>query len=155
MSAMRWRHLAALVALVLIAFGPRAAALEAPLNAADPVLESHLRQLAQELHCVPCGNQTLADSHAALADDLRAQMRAMLRAGASDDEVRGFLTSRYADAVIHRPPLRAASVALWAGLAALLAGALLVLGTARRRRASLPGDRFAPEPEHLAHESIS
>jgi cytochrome c-type biogenesis protein CcmH len=150
----RW-WLAALAALVLSAASPRALGLDAPLTAADPVLEAHLRSLAQELRCLVCQNQTLADSHAALADDLRAQMRAMLRAGASDDEVRSFLTSRYGDVVLYRPPLRATTVALWAGPAALLAAGVLVLGATLRRRTRLPEDCFEPDPEHIAHESIS
>jgi len=82
-------------------------------------------------------------------------MRAMLRAGASDDEVRSFLTSRYGDVVLYRPPLRASTVALWAGPAALLVAGLLVLGATLRGRTHLPDHRFEPDPEHIAHESIS
>jgi len=153
-GVLRRAALAVLAACALALASPRAHGLEAPLTAADPVLEAHLRSLASELRCLVCQNQTLADSHAALADDLRAQMRAMLRAGASDDEVRGFLTSRYGDVVLYRPPLRATTVALWCGPAALLAAGLIALGANLRRRTHLPEDRFEADPE-LAHESLS
>ena len=131
---------------------PPAHGLDAPLGAADPVLEAHVRRIAQELRCRPCDNQTLAESNAAIADNLRAQMRAMLRVGASDDDVRAFLTSRYGDVVLYRPPLRATTVALWWGPAALLAAGLAWLAVTLRRRTGLPDHRFEPDPEHASPE---
>jgi cytochrome c-type biogenesis protein CcmH len=116
---------------------------------ADRGLEAHLRALASELRCLVCQNQTLADSHAALAEDLRAQMRAMLRTGASDDDIRAFLTSRYGDVVLYRPPLRAATAALRWGPALLVFAGLAWLVVTLRHRARLPGERFEPDPEHV------
>ncbi|HUP07380.1 MAG TPA: cytochrome c-type biogenesis protein [Caldimonas sp.] len=147
----RWRGLTALAAWLVAVAAPTALALEAPSRAADPVLEAHLHRLAGELRCLACGAETIADSHAAIADDLRAQMRAMLRAGANDDEVRHFITSRYPDVVLGRPARHARVAALWAALAATV----LVLGATVRRRIRSPRERFEPDPEHLAHESIS
>ena len=149
------RAASALAALLIAASSPPACGREAVSSAADPVLEAHLRNLARELRCLACGNETLADSHAPLADDLRAQMRAMLRAGASDDEVRRFLTARYGDVVTHRPPLRAATIGLWGAAAALLAAALLRLRPMLRRRARPAADHLEPRPEHAAHESFT
>jgi len=151
----RWRALAALAGWLVAVAAPAALALEAPRRAADPVLEAHLHRLAGELRCLACGGETIADSHAAIADDLRAQMRAMLHAGATDDEVRHFITSRYRDVVLDRPAVPPRVAALWAALAAGLAAAMLVLGATVRRRIRRPRERFEPDPEHLAHESLS
>jgi cytochrome c-type biogenesis protein CcmH len=141
-------------ALLLVAATPGAHALDAPLHAADPVLEAHLRDLARDLRCVACDRETVADSHGARADDVRAEMRAMLRAGANDDDVVGFIITRHGDVVLDRPALRAIGVARWAGPAALLLAGLPLLGVTLRRRTRLRVERLHPHPEHLAHESI-
>jgi cytochrome c-type biogenesis protein CcmH len=134
---------------------PPAHGLDAPLGAADPVLEAHVRRIAQELRCRPCDNQTLAESNAAIADNLRAQVRAMLRVGASDDDVRAFLTSRYGDVVLYRAPWRASSLALWWGPATLLAAAGVAVGLTLRRRSRAPKDRFERHPDHASPEPLS
>jgi cytochrome c-type biogenesis protein CcmH len=143
----RWLGSGASALVVALLALPLALA-QAP-RAADPVLEAHLRALASELRCLACQNQTLADSHAPLAEDLRAQMRAMLRAGTSDDDIRAFLTSRYGDVVRYRPPLLATGVALRWGPALLVLAGLGWLALTLRRRAQLPGVRFEPDPKHV------
>ena len=81
----------------------------------DPMLEKRVMALAEELRCLVCQNQTLADSHAALAIDLKNRIRELLREGKSEREVLDFMVQRYGDFVLYRPPLRAATVLLWAG----------------------------------------
>ena len=115
-------------------------------TAADPALEAHMLAITSELRCLVCQNQTIADSHADLAADLREEVRELLRRGRTDDQIRRYMTDRYGDFVLYRPPLKATTLALWGGPALLLVlagGALLV---AISRRARLPDDRFEPDP---------
>jgi cytochrome c-type biogenesis protein CcmH len=81
----------------------------------DPNLEKRVMALAEELRCLVCQNQTLADSHAALAVDLKNRIRELLREGKSEREVLDFMVQRYGDFVLYRPPLRTATALLWAG----------------------------------------
>ncbi len=111
-------------------------AAEAPPAAEDPVLEKRVLALSAELRCLVCQNQTLADSNAPLAVDLRSQVREQLRAGRSERDVIDFLVARYGDFVLYRPPLKASTVALWGGPFVLLAlGVFLLLRRLRRRGA--------------------
>ena len=87
----------------------------------DPGLEKRVMALAEELRCLVCQNQTLADSHAALAIDLKNRIRELLREGKSEGEVLDFMVQRYGDFVLYRPPLRATTALLWAGPFILLA----------------------------------
>jgi len=106
----------------------------------DPALDKRVAGLAHELRCLVCQNQTLADSHAPLAVDLRNQIREQLKAGASERDVIEFMVARYGDFVLYRPPFKASTLALWLGPFLLLAlGAGLLLRRLLRRR--------APEPE--------
>lgn len=114
-------------------------------SGADPVtpeaqaaLETRLNGLAAELRCLVCQNQSLADSNAELAVDLKNQVRDMMRAGKSDDEIKTYLTDRYGDFVLYRPPMRTTTWLLWAGPFVLLGGGGIVLvRVLRRRQASL------------------
>ena len=126
----------ALLLAVLLA-APLAAKEAAPA-AADPVLEKRVMALAEELRCLVCQNQTLADSNAPLAEDLRNQLRERMREGKSDREVVDFLVERYGDFVLYRPPLKATTVLLWFGpLLLLAAGFAVLLRRVRRRRAAV------------------
>ena len=93
----------------------------------DPVTEQRLRKLSQELRCLVCQNETLADSRADLAEDLRREIREQIKAGKSDQEVIAFLTQRYGDFVLYRPPLKPTTYLLWFGPFLLLIGGLFVL----------------------------
>jgi len=115
-------------------------------TAADPALEARMLAITSELRCLVCQNQTIADSHADLAVDLRQQVREQLRAGRSDDEVRRYMTDRYGDFVLYRPPFKGTTLALWLGPAALLAVAVVALLVAISRRGKLADDRFEPDP---------
>lgn len=117
-----------------------AAPAEAASAMPDPALESHLRRLGTELRCLVCQNQSVADSDAALAEDLRMRMRAMLRAGSSDEEIRRFMTARYGDFVLYRPPLQPRTWLLWSGPGLMLIGGLLAWAGSMRRRRTLGDD---------------
>jgi cytochrome c-type biogenesis protein CcmH len=103
--------------------------------AQDAMLEKRVAALADELRCLVCQNQTLADSNAPLAVDLRNQIREQLAKGASEREVREFMVARYGDFVLYRPPLKASTLALWFGPFILLAaGGFLLYRLITRRR---------------------
>lgn len=118
----------------------------AALNADDPALETRLNHLAEDLRCVVCQNESLAESRASLALDLREEIREMMRAGMSDEAVVDSLVARYGDFVLYRPPLKPLTYALWGGpLVFLLLGGGLALATLyRRQNRGAPGD-VSPE----------
>ena len=126
------------IALLLAALvAAPVAAKEAAPAAADPVLEKRVMALAEELRCLVCQNQTLAESNAPLAEDLRNQLRERMREGKSDKEVVDFLVERYGDFVLYRPPLKTTTFLLWFGPFLLLAaGFAVLLRRVRRRRAA-------------------
>ncbi len=114
------RLLLLILALSVVA-GPALAVLpEEQLK--DPVLEARARHLSKELRCVVCQNQTIDDSDAPLAADLRTILRERLVAGDSDDEAKAYLVQRYGDFVLLKPPMRPATLLLWFGPALLLLG---------------------------------
>lgn len=124
-----------------------AAAKEAAPASADPVLEARMLKIAAELRCLVCQNQTIADSHADLAIDLRQQVRELLQKGMSDQQISDYMTARYGDFVLYRPPFKSSTVLLWVGPGLMLVGGLLVLVLVLRRRSRLPDDQFdAEEP---------
>ena len=102
--------------------------------AQDPVLDKRTAALAEELRCLVCQNQTLAESNAPLAVDLRNQIREQLARGASEGEVRDFMVARYGDFVLYKPPFKASTAALWLGPFVLLALGLWVLRRVATRR---------------------
>jgi cytochrome c-type biogenesis protein CcmH len=114
-------------------------AMSAPLVMAQGELDARARTLEESLRCVVCQNQTLADSNAPLAADLRARIREQLAHGSSDDEIRAFMVQRYGDFVLYRPPVKPLTWALWFGpLVALLGGGIAMARcVARAKRARL------------------
>ncbi len=136
-----------LLALALVAtFSAPVPAREAAPAAADPVLEKKVTAISAELRCLVCQNQTIADSNADLAVDLRNQVRTMLEKGETKEQILSYMTARYGDFVLYRPPLRDNTAMLWFGPGVLLVGGLAVLIIILRRRAKMPDDRF--EPDH-------
>jgi cytochrome c-type biogenesis protein CcmH len=125
----------ALIVLLVMLAAPALAVLPDE-RLADPALEARARTLSQELRCLVCQNQSIDDSNADLAHDLRVLVRERLVAGDSDTQVLAYLTSRYGDYVLLRPPIEPKTWLLWFGppLLLLIAG-LAVLFTWRRRRA--------------------
>ncbi len=117
-----------------------ALALVAGLAAAqDPALEKRVAAVAHELRCLVCQNQSLAESNAPLAVDLRNQIREQMAQGASERDVIDFMVERYGDFVLYRPPFKATTLALWIGpFVLLLGGALLLWRRIARRRVPEP-----------------
>jgi cytochrome c-type biogenesis protein CcmH len=126
---------------------PSAHAAEAPTASADPVLEAKVMAISAELRCLVCQNQTIADSHADLAIDLRNQVREMVRRGDSQGQIIDYMTARYGDFVLYRPPVKNTTALLWFGPALLLVVGLAVFIVVLRRRSRLAPDRFEPDPE--------
>lgn len=122
----RFRLLAVLLLCVLSSFA-MAQVQEEERPSDDPVIEARLAKLSKELRCLQCQNQTLADSPAGLASDLRREIREQMKAGKSDQEIVAFLTQRYGDFILYRPRVTFTTYLLWFGPFVLLLGGLLVL----------------------------
>ncbi len=117
----------------------------------DAAQEQRARVIGRELRCLVCQNQSIEDSDADLARDLRRIVREQVAAGRSDEQVMAFLHDRYGDFVLLRPPFTAGTALLWATpVLALGGGALLVLGLRRRRAAPVPAALTAAEQARLA-----
>jgi cytochrome c-type biogenesis protein CcmH len=142
-----------LVLIMLLVPGPALAGEARPL-ADDPVVEARLKHLAAELRCLVCQNQTLADSNAPLAEDLRREVREMIAKNMSDQEIIDFLVSRYGDFVLYRPPLKATTMLLWAGPFVLLVIGAVALVTALKRRGERLADAAVTEEEHRRVEQL-
>ena len=111
----------------------------AAARADDAELDRRVMNLSHELRCLVCQNQTLADSTAPLAADLRGEIREQLAAGKSEHEVVDFLVARYGDFVLYNPPFKASTALLWAGPFLFVAfGAFVLVRFVRRRRTALP-----------------
>jgi cytochrome c-type biogenesis protein CcmH len=120
---------------------------EAPLMAEDPQLEARLVDISQELRCLVCQNESLASSHAELADDLRREVRELIRSGKSDQEIKDFLVARYGDFVLYRPEVKPLTWVLWFGPFLLFVMGALGLGLYLRQR------RTMAEPVVLSDEA--
>ncbi|WP_313953143.1 cytochrome c-type biogenesis protein [Accumulibacter sp.] len=124
---------------------------EAQPLAADEATEKRLIAISSELRCLVCQNESLAGSHAELANDLRREIRTLINAGKSDDEIMEFMVSRYGDFVRYRPPLKGTTLLLWFG-----PGVLLVLGFAallrylRRRDRAITDSPLSAEEQRQA-----
>ncbi len=124
---------------------------EARPVADDPVLEERVMNLSRELRCLVCQNETLADSRADLAVDLRNQVREMMKAGKSDQEIVAFLTARYGDFVLYRPPVRPTTYLLWFGpFLLLLVGLALLFRYVRNRRELIVEEPLSPDDRRKA-----
>ena len=122
----------------------------------DPVIEARLAKLSKELRCLQCQNQTLADSPAGLAADLRREIRAQMEAGKSDQEVVAFLTQRYGDFILYKPRVTFTTYLLWFGPFVLLLGGLYVLFRyIRQRRDSIPEQPLSADERRRAEELLA
>lgn len=128
--------LKSILALLLAATLHPAFAKEAAPVAADPVAEARLVELSSELRCLVCQNQTIADSNAPLAVDLRNEIREKIQAGMSDAAIKDFMVARYGDFVLYRPPVKNTTLVLWVGpfLLLIVAGGVLIFNLKRRRQ---------------------
>lgn len=118
---------------------------EAAPAAPDPALEERVMALATELRCLVCQNQTLADSHAPLAVDLRNQIREKMRQGESEGDIVKYMVARYGDFVLYRPPFKATTFLLWAGPALLVIAGLATLFFRLARRRAEPKTELSAE----------
>ncbi len=146
-----------LIGLAFWAMALPAFAAETRAAVVDPALERRVTALAEELRCLVCQNQTLADSNAELALDLKNQMREKLRHGESDRQVIDFMVQRYGDFVLYRPPVKATTWLLWFGPFLLMLAGLATLGFRIARRApppALPEFERRQAAELLGRQSI-
>ena len=108
-------------------------------------MDARVMHISNELRCLVCQNQTVAESNATLAVDFRKQIREMIAAGKTDEDITRFMVDRYGDFVLYRPPVKGTTALLWFGPAVLLVGGLAVFVLMMRRRTRLAADRFEPE----------
>jgi cytochrome c-type biogenesis protein CcmH len=142
------------VMLIILCVSGTAWAGEARPLTDDPVAEARLKHLAVELRCLVCQNQTLADSSAPLAEDLRREVREMIAKNMSDPEIIEFLVSRYGDFVLYRPPLKATTTLLWVGPFALMAIGATALVVTLRRRSRTVVEVSVTDEEHRRVEQL-
>ncbi|MDR3516397.1 MAG: cytochrome c-type biogenesis protein CcmH [Azospirillaceae bacterium] len=142
-----------LLSLSLLLRGPSPAiAVEPDEMLADPVLEARARAISEELRCLVCQNESIDDSHADLAHDLRLLVRERLTRGDSDAQVMAFLTDRYGDFVLLRPPFKTTTAVLWLGPFAILAVGAAAIGLMlrnRRRTRLIAADGLGDDTDEL------
>ena len=124
----------ALLVLLTSLCGAPALAADAVPTTQDPVAQSRAVKLSEQLRCLVCQNQTIAESNAELALDLRQQIREQIAAGKSDGEIIQYMVNRYGDFVLYKPPFKATTLLLWLGPALLLVGGVFVLVRVLRTR---------------------
>lgn len=139
------------VLVLLLAVAVTASAKEAAPMAMDPELEKRVNEISAELRCLVCQNQTIADSHAELAIDLKNQVRDMVRQGQTQDEIVEYMVHRYGDFVLYRPPVKPTTYLLWVGpFLLLLIGVSLLVMNLRRRRTLIVNDEAPLSAEESA-----
>jgi cytochrome c-type biogenesis protein CcmH len=149
---------AASLSLIVLLFAVAAGAVQPDEMLKDPAQEARARALSEQIRCLVCQNQSIDDSEASLAHDLRLLVRDQIRQGRSDAQIRDFLVKRYGAFVLLKPPFRASTLVLWLGpLFVLLAGATgLVIYIRGRNRTTRPADSLSAEElarvERLLHD---
>lgn len=144
------RRTAALLTL-LFCLSLSIVAKEAQPSAPDPVLEERVINLSRELRCLVCQNETLADSRADLANDLRDQIREQMKAGKSDKEIVAYLTDRYGKFILYNPPIDPTTYLLWFGpFVLLLAGLILLFRYLKQRRELIVEQPLSADERHRA-----
>lgn len=144
-----------LIAFALLACALGIQAREAVPRADDPVVEARLAGIAEELRCLVCQNESLASSHAELAEDLRREVRTLIREGKTDREIKTFLVERYGDFVLYRPEVKPMTWALWFGPFVLLLLSLAVLVRyLKRRREQVPAVTVLSDADRARAEQL-
>jgi cytochrome c-type biogenesis protein CcmH len=145
-----------LLPLLLLCFvAPLSLAQQAQPMGDDPALEERLNRLSQELRCLVCQNETLADSRAGLAEDLRREIREQMKAGKSDKEIVAFLTDRYGQFILYRPRVTPVTYLLWFGpFVLLLAGLVVLFRYIKQRRDSISEPPLTSEERRRAEEML-
>jgi cytochrome c-type biogenesis protein CcmH len=145
---------AALLLIIFSCLSLSLVAKEAEPSAADPVLEERVMNLSRELRCLVCQNETLADSRADLANDLRVQIREQMKAGKSDKEIVAYLTDRYGKFILYNPPVDPTTYLLWFGPFVLLLGGLAFLFRYLKQRRELITEQPLSAAEHRRAETL-
>ena len=142
--------------LLLCVVTPFAIAKEAQPTGDDPAVEQRLAKLGKELRCLVCQNETLADSQADLAEDLRREIREQIKAGKSDKEIIEFLTARYGQFILYRPRVTPTTYLLWFGPFVLLLGGLFLLfNYIKQRRDLVPEKPLSADERRRAEELLA
>lgn len=128
------------VSCCVLLFAWPAAAIDADRAFDDPVLQARYEKIIEEVRCLKCQNQSIKDSNAFLASDLRREIRRMLAEGMTDDEIYDFLVARYGEFALYRPRMQGKTLVLWIAPILLLLGGAAVLVMVLRRRMSMPID---------------
>ena len=143
-----------ILASILLCFAGATIAKEAQPNE-DPQIEQRMRLLTEQLRCLVCQNETLADSRADLAEDLRRQIREQMKAGKSDKEILAFLTERYGDFVLYNPPVKSTTYLLWFGpFVLLIAGTGALYRYLKHRRAIIQDKPLTADERKRAEEIL-
>ena len=140
--------------VLLCAVTPFAAGKDAQPIGDDPAVEQRLTKLSKELRCLVCQNETLADSQADLAEDLRREIREQIKAGKSDKEIIDFLTARYGQFILYRPRVTPATYLLWFGPFVLLLGGLFLLFNYIKQRRDLVAEKPLTADERRRAEEL-
>ena len=148
------RNVIYLLLIGAVVLGSPVIAKEAAPMSADPEMEKIVNEISAELRCLVCQNQTIADSHAALAVDLKNQVREMVKQGKTRDDVVDYMVERYGDFVRYRPPIKPTTYLLWIGPFLLLIGGFIILVVNLRKRKELVTDTPLSEEEHQKLDSI-
>ena len=150
----RSRLLALLLLCLLTSVAPAQVQIE-DQPSDDPVIEQRLAKLSHELRCLQCQNQTLADSPAGIAADLRREIRTQMKAGKSDQEIVAFLTQRYGDFILYRPRVTPATYLLWFGpFVILIVGLTVLFYYIKRRRDAISDQPLSAEERRRAEELL-
>ncbi len=144
----------ALIGIMLSALTAPAQAKIESIEFSDEQMEEDYKVLIQELRCLVCQNQNLADSNAELAQDLRQQTYELLEKGASREEVVEYMVTRYGDFVMYRPPLKATTFFLWFGPVVIFLIAVIVLVMFSRRQKQLPTATVTEQDQQKAHSLL-
>ena len=125
-----------------------------PVWAADSAIENRMIEMASELRCLVCQNETIAASRADFAVDIRALIRQKIAEGHTDEAIREFLVSRYGDYILYRPPLKFTTLLLWFGPVLLLAGGFTILATTLRRRRRMTVDAVLSDADRERADAL-
>jgi cytochrome c-type biogenesis protein CcmH len=121
----------------------------------DPAIEARMKNLTKQLRCLVCQNETLAESQAQLAEDLRREIREQIKAGKSDQEILAYATQRYGDFILYNPPVKATTYLLWFGpFVLLVVGSLLLFRFLKQRRAMIEAKPLTAEERRRAEKLL-
>ena len=140
------RKLIVIMAGCLMMAGQTLAAEALPVG--DPVVEARVKKITEELRCLTCMGQSIADSQSGFSDDMRREIREMIGQGKSDPQIMDFMVQRYGDFVLYRPPVKSSTWLLWFGPFLLFAGALWVLLAKLRNRSRAQAAQPLTQDEH-------